>query len=395
MTVIRDAAHLDVVERPPARIPSLTGLRFFAAFLVFLDHGQYLGLFANQSIEHGYEFLGGNVGALGVSFFFVLSGFVLTWVHRPGDTATAFWRRRFFKIVPNHLIVFAVAISLLFASGEVVHIGPAIANLFLVQPWAPDPDFVIYTVNGVTWTLGVELLFYASFPLIVRGVARIRPERLWAWVFGAAGTSLLIPALTMLLVPGTGESFNIPGLPWMQQWIVAFLPLARIPEFVAGMLLARVVREGRWIRLGVAPAALLTVAVYALTLFVPPLFKYAAFYPLPLGLLAASIAVREAAGRKSFLRTPVMGWLGESSYAFFVVQLVVLFTTQALLNGGQLPGYGMYEHVPWSTPVALLFLAGTLGLSVLLGGLLFTFVERPIMRRWARARRPRDGVSPA
>jgi peptidoglycan/LPS O-acetylase OafA/YrhL len=42
--------------------------------------------------------------ATGVSFFFVLSGFVLTWSARPDDIATGFWRRRIARIYPVHLV---------------------------------------------------------------------------------------------------------------------------------------------------------------------------------------------------------------------------------------------------------------------------------------------------
>src|SRR5690349_6614625 len=59
-----------------ARIESLTGLRWWAAFFVFTHHMGYL---APLPIR---EFL--KLGTSGVTFFFVLSGFVLTWSARPG-----------------------------------------------------------------------------------------------------------------------------------------------------------------------------------------------------------------------------------------------------------------------------------------------------------------------
>ncbi len=83
---------------PPPGSPSLTGLRFIAAALVFAFHSSLtnfpLSPFADEDVAHGYEWLFSKAGWIGVSFFFILSGFVLTWSSRGGDTLTSFWRRR-------------------------------------------------------------------------------------------------------------------------------------------------------------------------------------------------------------------------------------------------------------------------------------------------------------
>jgi len=107
-----------------SRLPSLTGLRFLAALSVFLFHSSLASSpippngpvtpFADQGFAHGYAAVLGHAGPLGVSFFFVLSGFVLTWSSRPGEPARAFLRRRVVKIYPNHVVMWAVAL-LLFA----------------------------------------------------------------------------------------------------------------------------------------------------------------------------------------------------------------------------------------------------------------------------------------
>jgi peptidoglycan/LPS O-acetylase OafA/YrhL len=70
------------------RLDSLTGLRFFAALAVVLVHvgGQFATARWLLTVE--------SYGYAGVSFFFVLSGFVLTWSHRE-QSAGRFWWRRF------------------------------------------------------------------------------------------------------------------------------------------------------------------------------------------------------------------------------------------------------------------------------------------------------------
>src|SRR5689334_25372956 len=109
-----------------ARLPSLTGLRFVAALLVFVHHSSHLMVFSDTAITEAYGQLARNAASIGVSFFFVLSGFVLTWSVQPGDTAPRFLRRRFFKIFPNHVVVYVVALLLLLASA--VPIDPVVAG---------------------------------------------------------------------------------------------------------------------------------------------------------------------------------------------------------------------------------------------------------------------------
>ena len=86
-------------RRPPRkrlpRVESLTGLRWWAAFFVFSHH------MTNLAPLPIYKFL--KYGTSGVTFFFVLSGFVLTWSAQPGTKIRTFYRRRFARIWPAAL----------------------------------------------------------------------------------------------------------------------------------------------------------------------------------------------------------------------------------------------------------------------------------------------------
>ena len=79
-----------------SRLDSLTGLRWWAAFGVFAYHMANLAPLRHQSLL--------NVGYTGVSFFFVLSGFVLTWSAKPSTGVRQFWWRRFARIWPAHFV---------------------------------------------------------------------------------------------------------------------------------------------------------------------------------------------------------------------------------------------------------------------------------------------------
>ncbi|ASY34711.1 hypothetical protein STTU_4290 [Streptomyces sp. Tu6071] len=369
----------------PGRLPSLTALRFVAALLVFIFHSHYLGVFRNTSVEKHYDFITNSAGGVGVSFFFVLSGFVLTWVAKPTDTMGGFWRRRFFKIYPSHLVVWLVILAMLLVSGTATESGPAIANLFLVNAWVPEMNNLIFAVNGVTWSLSAEIAFYLLFPFLIIGIRKIPARHLWYWAAGVALLALSVPLLSKTFLPDSPVFPGYDEFSWPQMWFAYQFPLVRCLEFVVGILFARIVLSEQWGRVRLAPALLSVVAVYVVSLWLPQLWSFAAPYSFPLGLLVAAVAARDIEGRDTLLARRPLVWLGEISYAFFLIHLNVLNSAQAAFKG-QWMGYGAFEKTSWSTPVAVLFLLGCLAVSIVLAWLLYRCVEMPAMRRWSRPR---------
>lgn len=127
-----------VGARRAQRLDSLTGARGVAAGVVFLSHIATGGVFAaGSSVQDVLATATKTAGTIGVSFFFLLSGFVLTWSARPTDTYGGFLRRRLVKIYPNHVVTFCLALVLLAAA--VTPPGTAVLNLLLLQSWSSDP----------------------------------------------------------------------------------------------------------------------------------------------------------------------------------------------------------------------------------------------------------------
>ena len=382
-----------MAAQQPTRLPSLTGGRAIAAFLVFLSHATYTFVFADAGVQSGFLRVGEHLGSMGVVFFFVLSGFVLTWAARPSISARRFWGGRVVRIFPAHLVVFAVAFALVLASGVPVQAAEVAANLFLVHGFVPDTGLVTQPINDPTWSLSPELLFYGLFPLLILPVRRLRPERLWWWLLGAVGLALAMPLVAAAL-PGGPADAGLRGMSRTEMWFTYFFPGARLAEFLVGMVLARLVLEGRWIRLGVTPAALLLVAGYAGSLWAPPGYRSAAAYVVPVALLVGALATADVRGRPGFLAHRPMVFLGEISYAFFLVHLVVLKTARGAVDGVWSGYGGVYPSQGWSTPVGVLFLLGGLVVALGLAWVLHRTVELPAMRAWARRSRPPAPVVP-
>lgn len=363
------------------RLPSLTGMRFLAALLVFLYHAADARVFTDPRVADGLSAALGKAGTVGVSFFFVLSGFVLTWTARPGDTARRFWRRRAAKILPNHVVTWAVVLVLVLLGGRLLDVGTALVNLLLLHAWVPSFP-VLFSLNDVSWSLSCELFFYLAFPLLLPLISRIRPSRLWAWAGGVMAAVVCVPLVAELL-PGPA------GLDIYSFWLVYALPPVRCLEFVMGILMARIVLSGRWVSfIGLVPAGLLAVAGYLLALWVPQLYGVVAATLVPLALVVPAAAVADLEGRRSPFRGTVAVWLGEVSFAFYMVHRMVL-------NFGHL---ALGPERTWGTPVAVTLLVAALLVAVGLAAALHALVERPAMHLIAGSARkdgPASSDSPA
>lgn len=369
-----------------SRLPSLTGMRFIAAAMVFGFHSVlYNGLFASPSATDTLGSVVSGGGWTGVSFFFILSGFVLTWSARSTDSVGRFWRRRVCKIFPNNIVTAVIAYALGSAVLGVAVPDTAWVNVLLLQSWVPDLG-VIFTGNVVAWSLACELLFYLLFPLLLVLVDKIRPERLWLWAGIVVAAVIAVPTLAGAITPSAALSapnvMPVIDLTTWQQWFVALFPPVRLLEFLLGIVLARIVINGRRLPLSLGGAVAFAVAAYALTPLFPGPYRVAATMVLPLGLVIAAGAARDQAGQRSWVSGRTMVWLGEISFAFYMVHQLVLTYLHQLLG----------PTTSWATPAALgvwvLMLAGAL----VCAWLLYTLVERPIMRNFANPRRRRTST---
>lgn len=362
-----------------APIPSLTGMRWVGALGVFLYHATGPFMFPPQVFGEAVPFALRNVGALALSFFFILTGFVLTWSVRPADTAWRFWRRRIVKLYPNHLITFSIMLILL---DGVPSLWPfrkgatgVIPSLFMVQAWSPNP-FTNIGVNAVSWSLSVDAFFLLLFPLWMALLNRIRPDRLWFWFGGTVAAIVAVPFIALLLPYRPLLPTALIGRPtsaW-QWWLVYDCPLTRSLECVMGSLAARLVLLGRWPRLRVRTALAVLTVVYSVGVFLPiNFYGIVVISALPMVLVTVALTQSDMSGRRSFLGHPVMIWLGSISYAFYLLHRIVL---EVLIPG-------LLKHVHWTTPAAVAMIAFTLGLTIVLARALYVLVERPMVRRFS------------
>ena len=358
----------------PRNLPSLTSLRALAAFAVFGFHAAgLLTMFGTGRLGRAGKDLFG-AGPSGVSFFFILSGFVLTWSQRTNAgmrAAPSFWRQRAARILPAYLVAWVFSFCVLTALGHRPPAGGSIASFFLVQVWTSNPD-VLFAVNIVAWSLAVEAAFYLLFPLVLPSLLRLAAPRRPLVMVGLA----LVPVtLAVIQQAGHGSSGYL--------WLVAYFPLARLPEFLIGALLALEIRDQRWRPIPLLPTAFLAAGAYLLAGQVPAAFMWVTVTLLPFTLLIAAAAQSDliaatsglAVGRAP-LRHRALTRLGVWSYSFYLLQVPLGLLVARYwhpLNRpapAQIAGFLGYAAVTWLAAAAL-----------------YRLVEKPLHTRLVRRSR--------
>jgi peptidoglycan/LPS O-acetylase OafA/YrhL len=355
---------------PPEDLPALTSLRFAAAAMIFVFH---LREFASTPLIYAL----GPAMYHGVSFFFVLSGFVLTHVYSRRESSIGrFYLARVARIVPLHLATLALLIVILpLPAARAQTLDPAmtlgsfLAKALMLDAWFPVRG-ILQSWNNVSWSISVEMAFYAAFPLLLVGMKKT-----------IAGT-LAAAALICVAVFAAAIAYGAPVFVVDRMTLTLFnlgscFPLTRGFEFALGMAAALVWR--RWIAPAKLSARLWTAiegaALAGVTLwliFAVPALVGAFDGPLFVWLRAsgscwafALLIMAMAGGRGAFARAlalrPFVA-LGEASFAFYMVHMIVMRALRFYLGRG---------------PGALSALAVALSLAFLL----HEAVEKPMRRR--------------
>ncbi|MFY2786892.1 acyltransferase family protein [Rhodococcus sp. MALMAid1271] len=398
-------SHVGELARPN-KLPSLTGARWWAAFAVFILHALvFLPVYPFQKSDLFatiHSFIPMQLGAAGVTFFFVLSGFVIHWSFRPGTSILRFYWRRVLKLYPTHLI--AALVFILAASVPLSRFVVWVPNLLLIHTWVPKWT-TVGGLNVPSWSLGAEVLFYFTFPLFLPLVMRISTRRLW-WALAAVILAIVVlHTMYFLLIEGPkgiGNTFAPRLLPgedsprfaihaspaWFAQpdipvspsyWLSYTFPLSRLPEFFLGVIAARLVREGLWTNARLSLPMFALALSYAATWFVPVNYKMSALFVAPMTALIATMAARDLAGVRGINSSKLMLWLGDISFAFYMIQFPVMVIVTRLFIGGK-----QFSFTGW-----LGWTLMSLAISAAAAAAIYHWLDTPLMNRFA-GRRSRD-----
>lgn len=269
----------------PSEVQTLTALRGFAALWVVVFH--YCDNVAWPNTPALVT-----QGALAVDIFFVLSGFILVYVYRDRLDIPDFLLKRFARLYPVHLVTLAGAVILLLGArllhievGAQVTLREVLIHLFALHSLGFKDVAVL---NYPSWSVSAEFTAYFIFPFIVSAVLR-------------RDLKVVIPAVVAFFVFCLMLS-DLTGRPMIMR-TNDLSTLRILPEFVAGMLTARLCLENRIPRLIAACGALVLfvtgigtgvplVTVLSAPLLIAALYLYARPVPRPLrylGLISYSL----------------------------------------------------------------------------------------------------------
>jgi peptidoglycan/LPS O-acetylase OafA/YrhL len=216
MTLVRSSPKSDQGETPaglPVVVPSVSGSHRYMPALDGLRALAIAGV-----VAYHYNLHWANGGYLGVDFFFVLSGFLITSLLAGEWTATAtialrsFWARRARRLLPAVLLLLLVLTAYDWLGGPNINTTfrpDAIATLFYYANWhlifthqSYIAQFELPSPLKHTWSLAIEEQFYIVWPLIA--LAMFRLVR-WRRTKSASGPtpSTTFPRKTALVVTVT------------------------------------------------------------------------------------------------------------------------------------------------------------------------------------------------
>lgn len=326
------------------RLVEVDTLRGLAAIAVVFFHfttrfGELFKGFPSPSISFP-------TGHYGVNLFFIISGFVIFMTLERTKKPMDFVVSRFSRLFPAYWFAIFLTLAIshwLGLSGKLVSIDTAFANMIMVHG-----IFNVPHVDGVYWTLEVELLFYCGMLLLYRTK---HLDKIQLALFGLLSLRVIYYILE--------HQFGI-NLPWM---IFRLMILQYIPWFALGISVYLLVNQRNT---GVWRPAARTAALAIMTLLVCESMAVAL-----LAVAFASAVFLAASGRLSLLRFGPFVWLGTVSYPLYLVHENIGWAVILRLLSANVP-----------IDIAILL---TLGGVLLLAGALTRWVEQPAMR-WIRTR---------
>jgi peptidoglycan/LPS O-acetylase OafA/YrhL len=341
-------------------VPALTGLRAVAAYLVFLHHYNPVATdgWPHQLIAQGY---------IGVTVFFVLSGFLIyhryaeSYFSRTNWSWRLYYQNRFARIVPLYALLLLFTSSVSIAQGKPVHWFEFVLNLTLTKGF-----FESYKFSGIaqSWSLTVEECFYLVAPWLFALLRRWGPLLL----------TITLVSLGLFLWLTIG-ALNWHGLFGSFPFVLFYTFFGRSFDFVTGMWLAHRWHQDKLPRIRhVTDKGLLlicsslgwqTYITRAITNSEMQLWSEIVVYnfilPVGIGILLLGL-VQGPSGLQRFLAHPTMQALGRSSYAFYLIHIgVIARLVQRTVSGSNF---------------GVLFV-----LLVLIAFSLYTWIEKPLQRK--------------
>lgn len=331
-------------------LPILTGLRFIAAFYVFIFH---------VNLRESLDFLGKpavfiiSQGAVGVNIFFILSGFILFYnYHDRKMNAMEFILKRIAKIYPVYLAGFFICLAVVsLAKIEVIDFSKVLGlNFFMLQSYFPKYSMQWY--GSGSWSISTEFFFYLIFPLLMPAILKLKRKKLIIAIFVCYVFSIIPGILFNLKVISFEISYTFPP--------------SRIWEFIIGILIACLCLKYSFTVKSKLIYFLFGISVVTFILVGRLTAGYVILNIAVVPVMAIILINVLTTGKNilSLLGTSIMEYLGKISYSFYIFQIPIMIFLDAKVD--------FFSNYSGYVSFIILFFINLCGAIVL-----FHIVERP------------------
>jgi peptidoglycan/LPS O-acetylase OafA/YrhL len=279
---------------------------------------------------------------------------VLAWSSQEGDTVGRFYQRRAARILPRYWIVWlpGVVYAIVVDGGMNVNQIPSLPRTELVPPEADPLGRELRRMDPID-----RVLLLPDVPLLLP--TNPQPDKTGAGL-GTGDRGCRRDCDT-----SRSASARTAGADY---WAIYLLPATRFFEFSAGMTLALLLRKGVRLAVPVAVRGMLAFAVSVAANWLPLYTLLVAATVVPFLLLLASAVESDLQGRRTLPMWKPIVQLGEWSFAFYLMHLIVLGVVIAVTERT----LGM----PWWATTVVGFILG-----MVLAAILYEYVEKPLEKR--------------
>ncbi len=337
------------------RVEQLTFTRFLAAISIVVFH--YGGNIFPFNIKFIHLLF--KQANMGVSYFFILSGFVMVIAYKDkvkieyGD----YIKRRFARIYPVYGLAILILLAYWLALKKPIDYKGLFLNLTLLQSWIPG---YALSFNGTGWSLAVEMFFYFTFPFLFNYIyRRYTLKKLVIPIF-------LIFIVSQILLHVILNSPFYKGYPFRSHDFTFYFPLMHLNEFLignlAGIFFIRGIKTGNY-DFPVIGLSLLISILLIINFGLNYHNGMLAFVFVPFILLISS---NNGLITKIFNMKPLV-YLGEISYGIYILQMPLYNWVTGVMK---------YLNIKNPTVVFYLYLI----LLVLFSAISFTYFETPLRK---------------
>lgn len=351
-------SYVSAANNHKPTIYSIQVLRAIAALLVVADHS-LVHILSAYNITHNYHIMAWKLGGIGVTVFFVISGFVMALTNDANfgrnEQPLRFMLNRIIRIVPLYWLMTFVAAALFIASAsKQISISYLLMSMFFIVPQDTINHALMQPVLGPGWTLSYEMFFYAVFALFL-----LLPKRAALTGFTTIMVALVLWGMSTL----SAAEINEPTTRF------AFYANPLLLLFVAGVLLGAVYKkyESFFQQANISMNWMFAIVFVTIAFNVItdknswPLYLQPIVFILPMICVAIALLCR-------FKPTTFNGrlgvLLGEASYSIYLCHIIFLAILRKTLP--VTPLYG--------TVYFIVAFAG----SALTGIIIYKFVEMPL-----------------